>query len=706
MDDRTVIEWDKDDLAALGLMKVDVLALGMLTCIAKAFRLLRQHYGRALDLATVPAEDPVVYDMLCEGDSLGVFQVESRAQMAMLPRLKPRSFYDLVIEVAIVRPGPIQGDMVHPYLRRRNGEERVSFPSAALEEVLGKTMGVPLFQEQAMRIAIVAAGFTPSEADSLRRAMATFKRVGTIQNFRQKFIAGMVANGYEREFAERCFRQIEGFGEYGFPESHAASFALLVYVSAWLKCHYPAVFACALLNSQPMGFYAPAQIVRDAAEHGVELLPVDVNLSEWDCGLELAVPGNGRPTNPAIGNGGKNHLMVSLSNHETASRLILRPSTERPHPELSRRRGRSAQDEETQDEANLNHPPPALSSSSPPACGGRGQGEGGGTARLRDGHATARTRLSLTPPSPARGEGDFVGDSRQHRHGTAADGFALRLGLRQVKGVGEAEARALVEARGNGYADPAMLWRRGGLSERVLTRLANADAFRSLGLDRRQALWALKGLPDEPLPLFAASQTEELGEEAPVSLPEMPLGEHVAEDYASLRLSLKAHPLALLRPRMAELGYLPAAGLLERADGARTAVAGIVLVRQRPGTASGVIFATLEDETGIANVVIWSRVFERYRRVVLASRLMGVAGKLQREGIVIHLVADRLTDLTEHLAALRETAEPMDPPLARADEVKRPGQDARNRTVAARDAELRRQRAIIREADFPSRDFH
>ncbi|MGE3231747.1 MAG: error-prone DNA polymerase, partial [Hyphomicrobium sp.] len=494
MAERTVIEWDKDDLMALGLMKVDVLALGMLTCIAKAFALLKRHYGKDYDLATIPQGDPEVYEMLSHADSLGVFQVESRAQMTMLPRLKPKKFYDLVIEVAIVRPGPIQGDMVHPYLRRREGKETVTYPSEVLKGVLEKTLGVPLFQEQAMRIAIEGAGFAPDEADRLRRAMATFKRVGTIQNFRRKFIEGMVARDYERDFAERCFRQIEGFGEYGFPESHAASFAVLVYVSAWLKCHHPAIFACALLNSQPMGFYAPAQIIRDAVEHGVELLPVDVNLSEWDCTLELAAPK------------AKDDLMVSLSNHEAAaSRLILRPSTERPHPELSRRRGPSAQDEEAQDEALLSRP--------------------------------------------------------GYRHGTAADGFALRLGLRQVKGIGEAEATALVEARGNGYGDPLMLWRRAGLTERALRRLAHADAFRSQGLDRRQALWALKGLPDKPLPLFAAMQTEEQGEEEAVTLPAMTLGQHVAEDYASLRLSLKAHPMALLRARMTALDYRSSAEL-------------------------------------------------------------------------------------------------------------------------------------------------
>src|SRR5271167_2278404 len=388
MEDRTVIEWDKDDLDRLGILKIDVLALGMLTCIRKAFALIEEHYGRRFELATIPAERPEVYEMLSRADSLGVFQVESRAQMTMLPRLKPREFYDLVIEVAIVRPGPIQGDMVHPYLRRRSGREPVDYPSEALRQVLGKTMGVPLFQEQAMKIAIVGAGFAPEEADRLRRAMATFKRSGDIHLFRDKFIAGMMANGYDRDFATRCFSQIEGFGTYGFPESHAASFALLVYVSAWIKCFYPEVFACALLNSQPMGFYAPAQIVRDAREHCVEVRPVDVNHSFWDCTLE-------------------------------------------PAP---------------------------------------------------------------TPPSPASGGGPGWG-------------WALRLGFRQIKGFAEADAERLVAAREAGYPNPPALWQRSGLGRGALERLAEADAFRSTGLDRRRALWALKALGEPPLPLFAATAT-------------------------------------------------------------------------------------------------------------------------------------------------------------------------------------------------------
>ena len=550
MPERTVIEWDKDDLDALGILKIDVLALGMLTCVRKAFSLIREHYGRALDLATVPAEEPEVYDMLSRADSLGVFQVESRAQMTMLPRLKPREFYDLVIEVAIVRPGPIQGDMVHPYLRRRSGREAVSYPSEELRQVLGKTLGVPLFQEQAMKIAIVGAGFAPEEADRLRRAMATFKRNGDIHLFRDKFISGMAARGYERDFAERCFGQIEGFGTYGFPESHAASFALLVYVSAWIKCFYPEVFACALLNSQPMGFYAPAQIVRDAREHGVELRPVDVNRSQWDCTLEAY-----------------------------------------PHP----------------------NPPP---------------------------HA---------------GEG---------REGVS--GFALRLGFRQVKGLAFADAERLVATRGPGYADPPDLWRRSGLGPAALARLAEADAFRSMRLDRRRALWALKGLDPAPLPLFAFEkpapalwgEREIYREDAAAGqlLPEMTLGEHVVEDYASLGLSLKSHPLAFLRAEFAREGRVAAAQLARLEKESRVGVAGLVLIRQRPGSANGVVFVTIEDETGIANLIVWPRTLERFRRAVLGASLLACTGRLQREEGVIHVVAEHLEDLSGRLNTLRRRA--------------------------------------------------
>ncbi|MEK9671658.1 MAG: error-prone DNA polymerase [Rhodospirillaceae bacterium] len=524
---RTVIEWDKNDLDALGILKVDILALGMLSCVQRAFGLIKSFHGREVTLATVPPEDPTVYDMLSDADSIGVFQVESRAQMSMLPRLKPRNFYDLVIEVAIVRPGPIQGDMVHPYLHRRDGKEAVDFPSGELRDVLGKTLGVPLFQEQAMKIAIVAAGFTPAEADQLRRAMATFRNHGTIHALREKFLNGMTARGYEPDFALRCFKQIEGFADYGFPESHAASFALIVYVSSWLKRHYPAAFACALLNSQPMGFYAPAQIIRDAAEHGVVVRPVDVNLSDWDCTLE---------------------------------------------------------------------------------------------------------------PGPASEP-------------------ALRLGFRKVKGLREDDMHRLALHRGNGYADAAAVMRRALIGKPALEKLARADAFQSLGLSRRPALWAVAGLPDRPpAPLFLAAPDAELGREddrgnAP-RLPLMSPGQEVAEDYRALRLSLKAHPAGILRPKLTAKRYEPCAVLLERAHDRMARIAGLVTARQRPGTAKGVMFITVEDETATANLIVWPHVFEKFRRATLGSRLLGVTGWVQREGKVIHLLADHLEDLAPVLLTL------------------------------------------------------
>ena len=540
MVDRTFVEWDKDDLDALGILKVDVLALGMLSCIRKAFDLLRDHHGVDLDLATVPQNDAVVYDMLCRADSVGVFQVESRAQMSMLPRLRPRNFYDLVIEVAIVRPGPIQGGMVHPYLKRRSDPDSVTFPSPELEDVLRKTLGIPLFQEQAMKMAIVAAGYTPGEADQLRRAMATFRRTGTIGLHREKFIGGMLKNGYEPDFAERCFKQIEGFADYGFPESHAASFALLAYVSSWLKCHYPDVFCAAILNSQPMGFYAAAQLVRDAKEHGVEIRAVDVNYSDWDCTLER-VPGQ--------------HL-----------------------------------------------------------C-------------------------------------------------------AVRLGIRQIKGVRADVGDIIEKSRERGFDSVRHLWLRTQLLPRHIERLADADAFRSLGLDRRAALWAVRGLGGygegqkgvklAALPLFASLEENGFQREAEVILPAMPLGEHVVLDYATLHLSLKAHPISFLRQRFAARGVVTHRQLNnELANHAPVRLAGLVLVRQRPGTASGVIFATLEDETGVANIIIWPKIYEQYRRIVLTSRLFGIRGRVQKEGIVVHIIADEVEDLTYELATISTAEDP------------------------------------------------
>jgi len=580
MEGRTVVEWDKDDLNALGILKVDVLALGMLSCMRRALAMLHDHYGFTPTLAAIPKEEPAVYDMLCRADSLGVFQVESRAQMTMLPRLRPRQFYDLVIEVAIVRPGPIQGGMVHPYLRRRQGNEPIVYPRAELETVLGKTLGVPLFQEQAMRIAIVAAGFTAAEADRLRRSMAAFRRSGTISRFEDKFVEGMIARGYDPDFAARCFRQIEGFGEYGFPESHAASFALLVYYSSWVKCHYPDVFAAALLNSQPMGFYAPAQIVRDAREHGVEVRPVDINASHWDNTLE--------------------------------------PSPQSPSwPGPSR-------------------PPRAHTPTDP------------------------QTRPTLHP-----------------RHASMADEIrttrALRLGLRQVSGFHEADARRIEAARTQPFDSIRDLWLRTGLEPAALERLADADAFRSLGLDRREALWVVRGLrrsgDKDDLPLLAAASARE--HEQDFALPVMPLGQHIVEDYRHLHLSLKAHPVSFLRDRLDRHRVLPNEALATTRAGRMVEVAGLVLVRQRPGTASGVIFMTLEDETGVANIIVWPRTFERFRPVVLGARLTRVRGELQSESDVIHVVADHIEDLTPMLDELGGDTTPFRP-ASRADEVTRP----------------------------------
>ncbi len=515
MEDRTCIEWNKDDIEALGFMKVDVLALGMLTCIRKAFDLVRQHYNLNLTLASIPQDDPKVYEMIGHADTLGVFQIESRAQMSMLPRLKPKSFYDLVIEVAIVRPGPIQGDMVHPYLRRRNGQEPVDFPSKELEEILGRTLGVPLFQEQAMEIAIVAAGFTPAEADGLRRSMATFKAKGKVSWYREKLVGGMVKKGYTEEFAGRVFKQIEGFGSYGFPESHAASFALLVYVSSWIKCYYPDVFAAALLNSQPMGFYRPAQIVIDARKHGVKVRPVDINYSQWNNTLE-------------------------------------------------------------------------------------------------------------------------------EKDGTYC---TVRLGFRQVKGLREDDMQALVSGRNIFYRNINELFNV-GISLFALERLADADAFRSIGLDRRQALWEVSALSDHPEGVFSGtpSQSEM---EALTELPLMSAGEHVLQDYASTSLSLKAHPVSFSRRRLDKLQVTPASELAKMKNGRSVKIAGVITVRQRPGTASGVLFITIEDETGFANLVVWATVFERYRKEILQSRLLMVTGKLQIEGEVIHVVVNACFNMNE-----------------------------------------------------------
>jgi error-prone DNA polymerase len=548
MKDRQVIEWDKDDIDALKFMKVDVLGLGMLGCMRRAFDLLQEHKKLSLDLATIPAEDSDTYAMIRKADTVGVFQIESRAQMAMLPRIKPVTFYDLVIEVAIVRPGPIQGDMVHPYMRRREKKEEVTYPKPEFEKVLGKTLGVPLFQEQAMRVAIECAGFTASEADQLRRAMATFKHTGGVTHFRDKLISGMLAQGYERAFAERTFKQLEGFGSYGFPESHAASFALIAYASSWMKCHHPEVFCCALLNAQPMGFYAPAQIVRDAREHGVEVRPIDVNHSRWDCTLEE------------------------------------------------------------------------------------------------------------------------VGAGR----------FAVRLGLRMAKGLANPDGARIVVARGDTpFKTVEELWRRSGAKVISLEQLANADAFAGMALGRRQATWAVRGRRDAPLPLFEAA------DRGMVPLPEVieptvalkPLTEarEVVEDYTSMGLSLRRHPFSFLRQDLARRQIATCADVRAARDGKWLTVAGLVLVRQMPASASGVIFATIEDETGHANLIVWPSLFERQRRTVLSASAVACRGKVQREGEVIHVVAANLIDLTDLLRQIGQRDENFGSFNSRADETRSNG---------------------------------
>ncbi|TIX50193.1 error-prone DNA polymerase [Alteraurantiacibacter aquimixticola] len=569
MPDRSFIEWDKDDIDDLGIFKVDVLALGMLTCIRKCLDLLKDHHGRSLTLATVPQEDPAVYDMLCKGDSLGVFQVESRAQMNMLPRLRPRIFYDLVVEVAIVRPGPIQGDMVHPYLkqRRKMREGKTDFhlpgpapehgPPDELSSILGRTYGVPIFQEQAMKIAIDAAKFSSIEANRLRKAMATFRSRGMVHEHEDMMVGRMVERGYDPEFAQRCFNQIKGFGEYGFPESHAASFAHLVYVSSWLKCHFPAAFACGLLNSQPMGFYAPAQIVRDAREHEVEVLPVDVNHSDWDCTLEEIAPRHSR--------------------------------------------------------------------------------EGG--------NPDCETRA-----------------------------IAMRLGLRQVDGLPEHVAAQLVAARAEGgpFRDVEDLRERARISPSHIERLASADAFTSLDLSRRQALWDARSLVAAPdLPLFAHAQLRGEGaEKGRAILPQMPLSEEVVADYQTTRLSLKAHPMAFLRASLAERGFVRACDLRDRKFRSMVNVAGVVLIRQRPGSAKGVCFITLEDETGVINLVVWPDLKEKQRRVVMGSRLMEVRGRVEYDDEVIHVIAQHMSDATQDLHRLSDDL--LNAPVARADHVNSP----------------------------------
>jgi error-prone DNA polymerase len=646
MDERTVIEWEKNDLEALRLLKVDVLGLGMLSCLRRGLDLLRIHYKLTPTVPSLLAEQyenekarAPVYSMIQRADTIGTFQIESRAQMSMLPRLRPEKFYDLVVEVAIVRPGPIQGKMVHPYLIAREkfratGEEP-AYPAPApehgkpdeLKDILHKTMGVPLFQEQAMRIAIVAAKFEPAEADKLRRAMATFKRVGTIKFFHDKFINGMVARGYDPAFAANCFRQISGFGEYGFPESHAASFANLVYVSCWMKCYYPDVFAAALLNSQPMGFYAPAQIVRDAREHGVAVRAVDVNCSDWDCTLE------GLSSRP--------ELLCPLPLRERATQRFneeewVRGKDLTPHP--------------TELVETPAMPSPTKRAFTPVFDGLWGEGANatlGAVGQLHPRHASMTPAIRTT--------------------------HALRLGFRQISGFAEDHALRIESSRGRGFDSVRDLWLRTRLPPAALERLANADAFGSLGLSRRDALWAVRALQrtgdKDDLPLFARVAMPEL--EPGVALPPMPPGEQVVEDYRHLHLSLKAHPVSFLRGDLDRRGILRNETLPGIANGERVTVAGLVLVRQRPGTAKGVIFMTLEDETGIANTIVWQRMFEQFRATVIGARLVAVTGPLQSASGVIHVVMEHIEDLTPLLRRLSEAHGCVDA-LAPTDEVRRP----------------------------------
>ncbi|MFL0413055.1 error-prone DNA polymerase [uncultured Sphingomonas sp.] len=540
MVDRHVIEWEKEDIEHLGFMKVDILGLGMLGCMRRAFDLLGQQKGIAMTMASDPLQDDdePTFEMIRQADTLGVFQIESRAQMSMLPRMKPKNFYDIAIQVAIVRPGPIQGDMVHPYLKRREGKELVEYPNEALKAVLQKTLGVPLFQEQAMQVAIIGAGFTPGEADLLRRAMATFKMTGGVGEFREKLIAGMRANGISQAFAERLVKQIEGFGSYGFPESHAASFAKIAYASSWMKCHHPDVFCAALLNAQPMGFYAPAQIVRDARAHGVEIRPVCIMASEWDTTL------------------------------------------------LEDRRARKP----------------------------------------------------------------------------------LRLGLRIVHGLSAADAGKILTARAvRPFTSVEDVWRRSGVPLAALEKLAKANAFAGMGLDRRQALWAIRGLGDTPLPLLAAIETKE----DPVHLRALTAGREVVEDYRATQLTLRQHPLTFLRDRLRERRCVRCEDLKTIKEDALVDIAGIILVRQRPGSAKGVLFITIEDETGVANGILWPDRFEAQRRTVMSSAMVSIRGRVQKEGIVIHVVADLITDLTW---MLREVGEIDLPSLvARGDGATHPG---------------------------------
>ncbi|MBW6528372.1 error-prone DNA polymerase [Sphingomonas sp. RHCKR7] len=614
MVDRRVIEWEKADIEELGFMKVDILGLGMLGCMRRAFDLLAAHKNVAMDLASaaLQGDDPATYEMIQQADTLGVFQIESRAQMSMLPRMRPTTFYDIAIQVAIVRPGPIQGNMVHPYLKRREGREAVEYPNEALRAVLQKTLGVPLFQEQAMQVAIIGGGFTPGEADELRRAMATFKLTGGVGRFRERLIAGMRGNGISEAFAERLVAQIEGFGSYGFPESHAASFAKIAYASSWMKCHHPDVFCAALLNAQPMGFYAPAQIVRDARAHGVEVRPVCVLESEWDTALVEDPPaaqggGDGRTT----GSGGG---------------ISTTPSPPSP-PEHGLRQG----DADTGSDPSARDRAPGNAE----AQGRERDARGTGLLRAQEhGRSTEVERQRLTSGNPRR------------RGATPL--APLRLGLRVIHGLSGEDAGRILTARARArFTSVEDLWRRSGVPLATLEKLARADAFRALGLDRRQALWAIRGLGEAPLPLLAGIERRE----EPVTLARLTQGREVVEDYRATQMSLRAHPLQFLRPRLDE-ARVTRCGDLAGHDGKLVEVAGIILVRQRPGSAKGVLFITIEDESGVANGILWPDRFEAQRRTVMSSAMVSLKGRVQQEGAVIHVIVERVTDLTAMLRSV------------------------------------------------------
>ncbi|ANW00629.1 error-prone DNA polymerase [Bradyrhizobium icense] len=696
MDDRTFIEWDKDDVDALSMMKVDVLALGMLTCIRKSFDLIAEHKGERWELATIPQDEKPVYDMLCRGESLGVFQVESRAQMNMLPRLKPRTFYDLVIEVAIVRPGPIQGDMVHPYLKRRKMKpEDIQYPypkggnKDELRNVLHKTLGVPLFQEQAMRIAIEAAEFTSEEANGLRRAMATFRNVGTIGKFESKLIGNMVRRGYDLEFAKNCFEQIKGFGSYGFPESHAASFAQLVYVSSWLKHHHPDAFCCGLLNSQPMGFYAPAQIVGDARKNGVEVREIDVSYSFAQNTLE---EGEGK------------YCAVRLGFRQIDGFHWLDEDEERlKRMQSSFRGGALAPDPEPRDSrmcncASENDVTSRTGTVLPLPLAGEGWGGGAAASHTARVERASPTRIAsidaIRPQSELRSSRPPQAGEVKHARGPAV-----------VEATDWAD-RIIAARNRRPFTSLEEFARDTGLPKRALILLADADAFRSIGLDRRAALWAVRRLPDDvPLPLFQAAIAREQPDENAKPLPQMPLPEQVVADYQTIRLSLKGHPMEFLRERFTKERVVACKDVNHKNDKRRVRCAGVVLVRQRPGSAKGVVFMTLEDETGIANIVVWPKVMEQYRKEVMGARLILVEGYIQSSPEeVTHLVAQRMFDRSPDLIGLANDASSRKHPVPAGPALVEPLNDDRRDHADTPAQKIRHPRDV--RILPPSRDFH